>query len=184
MHVKFLASVFLLFLVSISAPAQKSASLNAGLGLKLLNNHRDWSIMVPAMEVEYFRPYNTLLSFSGVAGVGAGKRESLVSHDLDHYAFLSHLDGNIFLSPFGNTNKYNLRIGTGLSIMYASEWFRGTAYDESAAPLNRFRAGLSMIMENEWHIGNDNTLGLKTMVQPYTNQEWVASLMFKYGWRL
>lgn len=184
MHIKFLISVSLLFLISISTLAQNSGSLNAGLGLKLLNNHRDWSIMVPAMEVEYVRSLNTLLSFSGVAGVGAGKRESLVSHDLDHYAFLSHLDGNIFLSPFGNTNKYNLKIGTGLTAMYASEWFRGTARAESAAPINRFRAGLNMIMENEWHIRSDNTLGLKTMVQPYTSQEWVYSLMFKYGWRL
>ncbi len=163
--------------------AQSTSQVKIGIGPKILFSPNDQNIMVPALEGEYTKNLNRFFSASGTAGIGLGKRESMVSDEIQHHALITNLDGNIFLSPFGNDKKYNLKLGSGVSVMHVSEKFSGSGISNTQWA-TRLRSGLSVILENEFAIGEKSLFGIKAMVQPYVMQDVAASLLFKYGIRI
>jgi hypothetical protein len=91
----------------------------------------------------------------------------------------------VFLSPFGNHHRYNLKLGTGLSLMYVADGnltgdqgFQGRRRDQRAS------LGYSMIVEQEIAVGKRGLFGLKTMIQPYLNGDIATSVMLKVGRKL
>jgi hypothetical protein len=75
----------------------------------------------------------------------------------------------------GNDKIYNLKIGTGASLLYV--------YDDTSLEdeQERLSLGMNAIVENEFSLKNGILLGLKAMMQPYLNGDINISLMLKVG---
>ncbi len=126
--------------ISENVNAQLVHEANAGLGFSFLGTG---DVLVVKLEGEAVHRLNRY--FSGSLAVGAGYGDSQW-YDASEYATLfsrnatGHIDGNFFISPFGNDRGYHFKVGTGPSLMYVRDQsYRG--YLE-LAPTRRF-AGIS-----------------------------------------
>jgi hypothetical protein len=97
-------------------------------------------------------------------------------------AFIAQVDGNIFYSPLGNDKLYNLKIGTGPSLLYIDGDVKDATEYYANEP-ERLSLGVSMILENEFKIGKHYTVGIKGMLQPYLSGDTNIGLMLKAGRR-
>lgn len=155
-----------------------------GFGLSFLGTG---DVYVIKLEGEALRRWNRYFSGSLAVGVGYGD-----SHWYDNYEYstlffrtaTAHLDGNVFFSPFGNDRAYHLKIGTGPSLMYVRDQsYRGLPgwRQSEGYPEHRFSLGGSVIVEQEVHMRQQFTFGLKTMFQPYLNGDGAITLLIKVG---
>ena len=185
-------SLFILHFVLVAPVAMAQADpepswdVKAGLGAILLfanENSIRHDIMVTGTEGEILMKLNKAVSTSATVNFGYGQRTSIVSADVRFKAFVTQLNGNIFLSPFGNHRRYNMQLGTGASVMFVSDRFTGAAVEHDK-PETVLTTGLNLIFENEFLVGKRASVGLKTMAQAYASGDIAGSLLFKYGLRL
>ncbi|MEK6476579.1 hypothetical protein WJR50_03555 [Catalinimonas sp. 4WD22] len=177
--------ILLISVTSVTAYAQSSMDFKLGFGASNLGTGDK---LVGKLEGEVSRKWNRILSNSILLGVGYGDFYSRMvpqpTNDPTHVtyrerefnpSFLTHLDANVFASPFRNDKIYNLKIGTGASLIYV--------YDniDSDREEHKVSLGMSAIVENEFSLKNGFLLGLKAMMQPYLNGDINLSLMLKVG---
>ncbi len=178
-----------MLLASFAQSVDRSTrDVKLGLGLSHLGTG---DILIYKAEGEFTNKGNKIISNSVLLGVGygdVGPRYYRVALDnngnyitekrIINPSFTTHIDGNVFVSPFGNHRVYNLKLGIGISLMYVSV-HRGT-YSYPAVE-RRVSLGYNAIVEQEVTVSKQYLLGLKTMVQPYLNGDINLSLMLKIG---
>ncbi|WP_242927514.1 hypothetical protein [Pontibacter vulgaris] len=191
MNKNFWLIIFIVMLFGLSEIARAQTGLEGKLdikvgigGLLLAQEETNANILVGAMEAELTKKYNKLISGSVAVGLGYGNRTSIISEDLKHYALATHVDGNVFLSPFGNNRNYNLKLGTGATILYMNHWYKNKGDVVPDNPEGKLLPGLNLILENEFSVGEKSLASIKAMAQPYSNGDWSGTLLFKYGYRI
>lgn len=177
--------ILLISFTSVTAYAQSSMDFKLGFGASNLGTGDK---LVGKLEGEVTRKWNRILSNSILLGVGYGdfysRKVPQPTNDPDHVtyrkkefnpSFLTHLDANILVSPFGNDKTYNLKIGSGASLIYV--------YDniDSDREEQKISLGMNAIIENEFRLNNGILLGLKAMMQPYLKGDLNLSLLLKVG---
>ncbi len=181
---------FISLLVASAAPDRATAQtsnastidVKLGVGASFLGSG---DVFVGKLEGEVTKKWNRFLSNSVALNFGYGD-DKWYSDYAWLRTFTAHLDGNVFLSPFGNHHRYNLKLGTGLSLLYVADtyptgdlgFYLGRRHDQRAS------LGYSMIVEQEIAVGKRGLFGLKTMVQPYLNGDIATSVMLKVGRKL
>ncbi|MDF9795633.1 hypothetical protein OKW21_000896 [Catalinimonas alkaloidigena] len=176
--------ILISFLPMVSV-AQSNTDLLLGLGASNLGTGDKLIVII---EGEITHKWNRLLSHSFLLGLGYGDfysrkipqptsdPNSVVYRKKEFEpVFLTHLDANLFISPLGNDKIYNLKFGTGASLLYL--------YDDTSleSEKERLSLGINAIIENEFRLRNGMLLGLKTMMQPYLNGDINLSILFKVG---
>ena len=144
--------------------------------------HGTGDITTMNQELELGKRINRILSGSAALNAGFGFNATFLF--LRQKIYYTHLDANVFASPFGNTGVYHFKIGTGPSLLYVRDITPGEAFDPTDEIENRFTLGFSVILEQEVQIRQRFTLGLKFMTQPYLNGDIVHTLNLKFGTRL
>jgi hypothetical protein len=175
--------VFLLGTTFVSAQTESVSTVDVklGLGTSFLGSG---DILVGKVEGELTKKWNRLISNSVSLNFGYGKSTMFDQYVLQE-TFTTHLDGNLFLSPFGNHHFYNFKLGTGFSLMYVSDTYPARdAWARQSQSDRRVSLGASMIVEQEITIAKRNLLGVKAMIQPYLNGDIASSLMLKVGRKL
>ncbi len=178
--------VFCLFFAPVVLPvsAQFVDEVKVGVGTSLLGTG---DVLVAKLEGEAIHQWNRILSGSVAVGIGYGDTQW---YDPDEFSTLFsrdaivHLDGNAFVSPFGNDKLYQLKLGTGPSVMYVrDESYRDyTGFIWRRESLEqRFSLGASMIVEQEVRLRQSYTAGLKAMFQAYLNGDVSPTLLVKMG---
>lgn len=158
-----------------------TVDVKLGLGASFLGSG---DVLVGKLEGELTKKWNRFLSNSVSLGLGYGN-DTWYSGYSRQRTFTTHLDGNVFLSPFGNHRGYNLKLGTGLSLMYVSDAYSGgNGWYGRPSPDRRASLGYSMIVEQEIAIGKKGLFGLKTMIQPYLNGDIATTVVLKVGRKL
>lgn len=178
-----------LFFSSLLAYSQSKMDVKLGIGVSNLGTGDK---LIGKLEGEVTKKWNRILSNSFLLGVGYGdfysRKIPQPTNDPNNIfyrkrefspSFVLHLDANLFASPFGNDKINNLKIGTGISVMYVYD-----DIEESYETYQRISMGMSAIIENEISIGQKYLLGLKAMLQPYLNGDINISLMLKFGKKL
>ncbi|WP_439881768.1 hypothetical protein ACSX1A_01150 [Pontibacter sp. MBLB2868] len=168
------------------AKALDNITLKAGVGpILLIANENTWrqNVMVGAVEGELTKTLHRVISVSGVLDLGHGKRTSMVSSDVDYHAFMTQISGNVFVSPFGNDRRYNLKIGTGAALMFMADKFTGENLENRDA--NKILTpGVNLILANEFAVSERSLIGLKTIVQGFSSGDFTGGVLFTYGIRL
>lgn len=167
-----------------TAQSVKTSTIDVklGVGASFLGSG---DVLVGKLEAELTKKWNRFLTNSVALNVGYGD-DKWYSDYAWLRTFTTHLDGNVFLSPFGNHHRYNLKLGTGLSLMYVGNTYPtgdlgfllGQRRDE------RVSLGYSLIVEQEIAVGKRGLFGLKTMIQPYLSGDIATSVMLKVGRKL
>ncbi|MBD0255681.1 MAG: hypothetical protein ICV83_08170 [Cytophagales bacterium] len=158
-----------------------TVDVKVGLGASFLGSG---DLLVGKLEGELTKKWNRFLSNSVALNLGYGDDEWYSDYPWQR-TFTTHLDGNVFLSPFGNHHRYNLKLGTGLSLMYvADSYLAGDQGFLGRRPDRRASLGYSLIVEQEIAVGKRGLFGLKTMIQPYLNGDIATSVMLKVGRKL
>jgi hypothetical protein len=99
---------------------------------------------------------------------------------------------NIYISPFGNDNKNDLRFGTGLSYYNISDNYEQIpVYDNNGQLIhadhefsNRNAIGFNIIVESSHMITERFMMGLKFFVQPYLNGDINTGILLRLGFKL
>jgi hypothetical protein len=187
-HISFVFFMSLLaaFGVSGRAAAQSvkpsTLDVKGGLGVSFLGSG---DVLVGKLEGELTKKWNRFLSNSVALNFGYGDDNWYSDYPWQR-TFTTHLDGNVFLSPFGNHHRYNLKLGTGLSLMYTESIYPtgdlGLLWGRRRE--GRASLGYSMIVEQEIAVGKRGLFGLKTMIQPYLSGDIATSVMLKVGRKL
>nr|WKN38795.1 hypothetical protein K4G66_08775 [Tunicatimonas sp. TK19036] len=166
-----------------SLVAQSQGDIKLGVGLSFLGTG---DMLVGKLEGEVTRKWNRIFSKSLALGIGYGDnrlyyRPTIDYHTSHQQTFTTHLDGNVFVSPFGNNGRYNFKLGTGLSLMFVADspWGKNDRWQEERVSL-----GLNMIVEQEVTVAKRYLIGLKTMIQPYLNGDIASTLLLKFGRKL
>ncbi len=182
-------AVAVCLLVALGLPCRVTAQsgnastvdVKLGVGASFLGSG---DLLVGKLDGELTKKWNRFLSNSVALNFGYGDDNWYSDYPWQR-TFTTHLDGNVFLSPFGNHHRYNLKLGTGLSLMYvadsyllADRGFPGRRQDRRAS------LGYCMIVEQEIAVGKRGLVGLKTMIQPYLNGDIATSVMLKVGRKL
>lgn len=163
----------LLQLCFFAATAQVIDDAKVGIGLTLINTE----YLVPTFEGELTKKWHRILSNSVALGIGYFNKDRFKNSSV-HRISSTQLDLNIFLSPFGNEGTYNLKLGSGLSLMYVHD------YGFFSGNVKRLLLGHNIILENEFTIRKKYLAGLKLMIQPYYSLYDInSSLIFKFGKR-
>jgi len=102
----------------------------------------------------------------GMSNTGVYIQSSLIQGNL-----------NVFLSPFGNTERNNFKIGTGYSIMGVTDIYHNT-HDR------RTSYGYNIIIENEYELNEKYLIGFKLFTQQYSNRDTSSGIMLKFGVKL
>lgn len=185
---------FIILLVCLSNfiyAQNKPSSLDfkIGVGNAMLGTG-DYHLM--RFESELTKKWNRWLSNSFAVNVGIGYRSAPYFRQANSL----HADLNVFVSPFGNHRRNNLKIGTGLTTMQANVSYmngRRIVYNEQTKELTeveyygtetRRTTGFSMIIEDELSIGEKYLIGLKLLMQPYSNADILVGFNFKLGIKL
>jgi hypothetical protein len=181
----FFISLLVAFGVSGRAAAQSvkgsTVDVKGGVGASFLGSG---DILIGKLEGELTKKWNRFLSNSVALNVGYGDDKWYSDYPWQR-TFTAHLDGNVFLSPFGNHHRYNLKLGTGLSLMYVADgYLTGDQGFPGRRRDRRASLGYSMIVEQEIAVGKRGLFGLKTMIQPYLNGDIATSVMLKVGRKL
>jgi hypothetical protein len=146
-------------------------------------------------------------SFLGTGDMSGVYIENELNYKLSHYLTSSvsfglgecfsgvlraaaYLQGNVnlFLSPFKNTGKYDLRVGVGLSLNKVFDirqnYFNNIdegVYDVYSYE-NRSSIGYNIIIEYSYTIYDNYLIGVKLYTQPYENGDINSGISFKFGW--
>ena len=184
MRIYFRLLAVLLCLSTHLTYAQWVDEVKLGVGASFLGTG---DVLIAKAEVEAVRNWNRIISSSLALGLGHGDSQW---YENEMYSTLStlnstaHLDGNLFVSPFGNDRPYHLKIGTGASLMYVRDQFYSNVYGFSQVddgPEHRLSLGASIILEQEVRIKKRYHIGLKAMIQPYLNGDIANTLLIKVG---
>ena len=167
---KVLLTIILNLLVFASL-AQTIDDVKIGLGASKLGSG---DIIVGKSEGEITSKWHRIFSTSAAFGIGYANKK--IFDKTYHRTLLTHLDGNVFISPFGNDRTYNLKLGTGFTLMYVADSYPIVNLYEK-----RFSLGYSLILENELLIRKEYLLGLKYMIQPYASGDINQTLLIKLG---
>jgi hypothetical protein len=173
--------MFLLWtsLVIAQSKDMSSVDVKLGIGASFLGTG---DMLVGKVEAELSKKWNRIISNSISLNLGYGDSK-LYDKFNQQKTFITHLDANLFVSPFGNHRLYNFKLGTGLSLMYVSDNYP-TRYIWYGPPARRASIGGNMIVEQEITIAKRNLFGLKAMIQPYLNGDIATSVMLKIGRKL
>lgn len=173
-----------LSLIGLSLAAQSQGDIKLGIGASFLGTG---DMLIGKLEGEVTRKWNRIISNSVALGIGYGDQKFYYNptynyKNLHQQTFTTHLDGNVFVSPFGNDRLYNLKLGTGLSLMFVSDnpWRE----NDPSWQEERISLGLNMIMEHEFMLSKKSLIGLKMMIQPYLNGDISSTLLLKLGKKL
>ena len=184
MRIYFRLLAVLLCLSTHLTYAQWIDEVKLGAGASFLGTG---DVYVAKVELEAVRNWNRIISSSLALGLGHGDSqwyENQIYSTLSMLTSTAHLDGNLFVSPFGNDRPYHLKIGTGASLMYVRDQFYSDVYGFSQVddgPEQRFSLGASIILEQEVRLNKRYRLGLKAMMQPYLNGDITHTLLIKVG---
>jgi hypothetical protein len=105
----------------------------------------------------------------------------------------SFIQGNVnmFISPFGNSNRFDFRIGTGLSFYNIHETYVSFLQYENTELIdkryefeNRNSFGVNFILETSYLLTGRILLGIKLFAQPYFNGDANSGGMLKVGFRI
>lgn len=170
-----------LSLMVSSLAAQSRDDIKLGIGASFLGTG---DMLIGKLEGEATRKWNRIISNSVALGIGYGDQKFYYNptynyKSLHQQTFTTHLDGNVFVSPFGNDRLYNLKLGTGVSLMYVSDAF--PRRNEAIQRENRASVGINMIMEHEFMLSKKSLIGLKMMIQPYLNGDIASTMLLKFG---
>ena len=98
---------------------------------------------------------------------------------------------NVFISPFKNNNRFDLRLGTGLTYYNVSDAYRlssiivnGEIVGDTYLLDNRNSFGYNVIIENSYLLNNKFLIGLKLFSQPYFNGDINSGLLLKLGLKI
>lgn len=174
--------MFIIFLTLTLGYAQAQDSKANPWEVKLgsgLAFHGTGDIITGNVEVEAGKKFNRILSSSAALNLGYGFNTSFGNWYQKTY--YTHLDANIFASPFGNQGIYNFKLGTGPSLLYVRDVLPGRGFNESDITEDRLSLGFSVVIEQEVRIRQRFLLGLKFMTQPYLNGDIVHTLSLKAG---
>ncbi len=186
----FLPVLLISVVVALAVPSRAVAQttdpstvdVKLGLGASFLGSG---DILIGKLEGDLTKKWNRFISNSVSLSLGYGNDKWYYDSYSSQRTFTTHLDGNVFLSPFGNHHRYNLKLGTGLSLMYVSDAYSEGDWQFRGRPReSRASLGYSMIVEQEIALGNRSLFGLKTMIQPYMNGDIATTVMFKVGRKL
>ena len=119
--------------------------------------------------------------FTVAASFGYGKGERGV-HDLTAYTMGSV---NVFVSPFRNNKRNNLRIGGGASVFNHTNVYTKSWNDQDGSTYDFFRnktTGFNVILEDEQRIGSHLLIGIKAYMTAGAAQGGIVSgAMIKAG---
>ncbi len=186
----FLPVLLISVVVALAVPSRAVAQttdpstvdVKLGLGASFLGSG---DILIGKLEGDLTKKWNRFISNSVSLSLGYGNDKWYYDSYSSQRTFTTHLDGNVFLSPFGNHHRYNLKLGTGLSLMYVSDAYSEGDWQFRGRPReSRASLGYSMIVEQEIALGKRSLFGLKTMIQPYMNGDIATTVMFKVGRKL
>jgi hypothetical protein len=167
-----------------AAQSAKTATVDVkgGIGASFLGSG---DVLVGKLEGELTKKWSRFLSNSVALNFGYGDDKWYSDYSWQR-TFTTHLDGNVFLSPFGNHHRYNLKLGTGLSLMYVADSYPtgDQGFFGGRRPDRRASLGYSMIVEQEIAVGKRGLFGLKATIQPYLNGDIATSVMLKVGRKL
>ena len=170
-----LALLIFAFGVALTSQAQFIDDVKLGIGREFLGTG---DITLNKIEGEVTHKWNRLLS--GSTALGAGYRDfQPISTLVSRRTITFQLDENIFFSPFGNDKVYNLKIGTGLSLLYVRERYQEVLASRDTN--QRLRLGGAMIIDQEVLINEQVIIGLKAMIQPYLAGDIANSLVLRIG---
>ncbi len=98
---------------------------------------------------------------------------------------------NVFLSPFKNINRFDFRVGTGLTYYNISDayessqnWENGVLVDTDYEFDMRNSFGYNIIIENSFSLTNRLFVGLKLFTQSYFNGDINSGLLLKLGLKI
>ncbi|MCU0390793.1 MAG: hypothetical protein MUE81_06710 [Thermoflexibacter sp.] len=143
-------------------------------------------------ENEVTKKWTKWFSTSLVLSIGTGYNNQFPIRHINTF----HADFNLFVSPFGNQRINNFKIGTGFTVMGAnitSSFGRRMIYDEGRKVFitmedirseSRRATGVSMIIEDEISVSKRLILGLKILIQPYSNADILSGFVMKFGFKL
>ncbi|SFE81879.1 hypothetical protein [Thermoflexibacter ruber] len=186
--------LFILYLLLLSnfAFAQEkvlTTDLKLGVGRAVLGTG-DYQMY--RFESELTKKITQWVSASVAIYIGVGYDNTLFLRQVNAVG----TDLNVFLSPFGNHRTHNFKIGTGLTGIYANitaSQGRRSIYDsdlntftviENITTEVRRTTGFSIIVEHEISVGTRYLLGMKAIMQPYSNTDILVGFNLKFGVKL
>ncbi len=173
--------IILLAMTSITF-AQQTASrfeLKLGLGTSFLGTGDMQTLLI-----ENELNYNINRYFSSSASIGFATSNRGV------YEATSYTQGNvnIFFSPFTNTKRHDLRIGTGLSVYKVSDTWQSLVVIENGEVVvleysfeKRSSVGLNGIIAYSYALTDKLSLGAKVFLQPYKNGDINTGALLTLG---
>lgn len=173
--------MLLLSLLADTAFAQyidsSTVDIKVGLGPSYL---KTGTILIGKAEVELTKKWNTYISQAVSVSGGYGDVQFYDKYaSASQSAFTTHIDANIFLSPFSNNRYDNFKLGTGVSVMYVSEKY--PIQNIYLPPPHRVSLGYNLIIENEVALSRRYLIGVKAMMQTYLNKDIATSVFLKVG---
>jgi hypothetical protein len=175
---KIVTLLFCLGLISGLAAQDRNPFFDVkfGAGLGLMGSGDMYTL---SFENELNCKINNFLS--GALSLGYGKGERGVH---DHTAYLMG-SANLFLSPFRNNRRNNLKIGGGASVFSHSNTYLQSGNEVTGYSYNLYRertAGFNLILEDEHRIGSHLLIGAKLFVTGGIRQGGIISgAMVKAG---
>lgn len=173
--------ILLMLALTSSAFAQQTPSkfeLKLGLGASLLGTG-DMQTILLDNELNYkLNPYFTISGGITFARSNRGAYESS-----------SYGQGNVnlFFSPLKNTGSHDLRIGTGLSYIRVSDTWQSQFFQENGEWVehygfeDRAALGVNGILEYSFAITENLSLGAKTFLQVFGNQDLNTGAVLTLG---
>lgn len=170
--------VFVLIFVccSLSAFAQNK-SIQLGLGASFLGTGDIFAGVFEAELGYKLNPY-----FSTAFGINS----AFGYRNLEQRENTTYQQGNtnVYISPFRNDGKIDLKFGTGVSVNYVLD--KRVDWLSSFAPSpfiyeSRFSIGLNMIMETTIALEDNFLFGFKGFIQPYSNGDINSGVLLKIG---
>lgn len=169
-------------LTGIIGNAQETASkldLRFGIGTSLLGTGDMRTLM---FENELNLNLNKYFALEG--GLGYAKSNDGI---FEQSSFIQ-LNANIYISPFKNNRKNDLRLGTGLSWYAVSDVYQSSVTLQNSQLIDiahkldkRNSIGFNVVVENTYSITEKYMLGLKLFTQPYQNGDINSGILLKFG---
>lgn len=175
-------AILIMLVLTGSAFAQQTPSkfeLKLGLGTSFLGTG-DMQTLLLENELNY--ALNRYFTASASINLARSNRGS--------YQTTSYTQGNInlFISPFTNTGKHDLRIGAGVSYYQVSDTWQSRVVIENGEVVlleygfeERNALGLSGILEYSFALSEKLSLGTKLFMQVFRNEDMNTGALVKLG---
>ena len=140
-----------------------------------------------ALSCENELNYKITRYFSSSFSLGYGRSNNGI------YSTVSYFQGDlsIYVSPFSNVHKNDFKIGTGLSLLNISNYYRSLViYENNILVRSEYRAdlkntiGLNLILEDNYLINDKFSIGLKLFIHPYSDSNINSGLLLKLGMKI